>query len=329
MKLNKVEKVIVVIIVLGLILGLGIFMLVKPSFEDIGKQQKVLDSYKTELNDLNAKLARLDTIDADIDEQKTLAKKYETKFYPDLTTYEASEIAMAYLQAANLEAHTINITPLSTVQLSLSYFAPPEVEYALKSYGSAAKDPETEEQVLEEGQFKDGNKIYTLTLDSAAKVTITDENGEEVQKSRYTENMKKVYKAAICRYVASNSVSQTTGVITATYEVKGKYVDYINFIDHIYSLERATTVPSVIIPMTYTPKTEEDDEDTTYIDEAGYAHTSEEVSQMSDVVLPIEDDTEVVQTITLNFITVEPMKALKNVDADGTTIVVDQRPAVY
>ena len=328
MKLNKIEKVIVVIIIIGLILGLGIFLLVKPSFENIGKQQKVLDSYKTELNELNDKLARLDTIDADITEQKNLAKKFETKFYPDLTSYEASEIAMAYLQAANLEAHTISVSTLSTQGLTLSYFAPPEVEYALKTYGSAAKADEESDEVLEEGQFKDGNKVYTITIGNAASVVITDENGEEVPVSRYTDNMKKIYKAAICRYVASNSVTQTTGVVTANYSVKGKYSDYIKFIDHIYSLERATSFTNVVIPMTYRPEDEEEDENTTYIDEAGYGHTSEEVSKM-EVLLPIEDDTEIEQAVTLLFLSVEPMKALKTVDADGTSIVVDQRPAVY
>lgn len=328
MKLNKVEKVIVVIIVLGLILGLGIFMLVKPSFENIGKQQKVLDSYRTELNDLNTKLARLDTIDADIDEQKTEARKYETKFYPDLTTYEASEMAMAYLQAANLEAHSISITSMSTKSLSLSYFTPPSVGYELKSYGASAKKTEQgDEEILEAGQFKDGNKVYSVTVNSIAEVVITDENGEVVPVSRYTDNMKKVYKAALCKYVASQDASETTGLITASYEVKGTYKDYIDFIDHIYALERATTVPNVVIPMTYTPEKDKED-DTTYIDEAGFGHSNEEVAE-SGAELPIEDDTEVTQTITLMFLTVEPMKALNTLDIDGTTVVVDQRPAVY
>ena len=331
MKLNKVEKVIVVIIILGLILGLGIFMLVKPSFENIGKQQKVLDSYRNELNELNAKLARLDTIDADIQEQKDSAKKYETKFYPDLTPYEASEMAMAYLKAANLEAHTINVSELSTQALTLSYFLPREVDYAIKSYGREVKEDEERNQnveVLEEGQFKDGNKTYTVIVDSISNVIIKDEEGNEVKKNVYTDTMKKVYKAAICRYAATNAFQETTGVVTATYEVKGRYEDYINFIDHVYSLERATTFPSVLIPMTYSPETDEDD-DSIYVDEAGYAHTRDEIANKSDVEIPVEPDTEITQNITLIFLTVEPMKALSTLDIDGTTVVVDQRPAVY
>ena len=80
--------------------------------------------------------------------------------------------------------------------------------------------------------------------------------------------------------------------------------------------------------MTYSPETDEDD-DSIYVDEAGYAHTRDEIANKSDVEIPVEPDTEITQNITLIFLTVEPMKALSTLDIDGTTVVVDQRPAVY
>ena len=331
MKLNKIEKIIVVIIVLGLILGLGIFMFVKPSFDDIGKQQKVLDSYKQELADLNAKLARLDTIDADIQTEKDTAMKYEKYFYPDMTTYEASELAMGLLKAANFEAHAISISPLATRGLGLQYFLPAEVQYELKTDGQAAKDT-TDEEILEIGQFKDGNKTYTITVSAVCDVVITDENGEEVPVNRYTDTMKKVYKAGVCKFAATNGIGQTTGVVQASYQIKGTYADYIKFIDHVYSMERATTFPSVVIPVTVNPKKAEEEESGAigYIDESGNIYTQSEPSDNEGVKdIPVTDDYEIDMPITLIFLTIEPMDALKTIDADGTTIVVDQRPAVY
>ncbi len=334
MKLNKIEKIIVVILVLGVILGVGTFMFVKPSFDKIGVETKTLEAYQQELRELQDKLSRLDTIDGDIQEQKDTAKKFEGNFYPEMTTYETSEMAMAMLKAANLEAHSISVSEIATTSLSLSYFLPSEIGYELKSFAETAKnDPSAdgESTVIEEGQFTDGGKTYQVTIDSVAKVTIIDENEEEVSPSKFTDRMKKIYKAALCKYAVAQGSTQTTAVMSASYEVTGAYKDYMNFIDHIYALDKATTVPSVIIPMTVAPEKEEEDENgngtSMYVDEAGNLVSGSEVEATEQI--PVEDDTEITQQITLMFLAINPMQEVTRVDADGTEIVVDQRPAIY
>ena len=331
MRLNKIEKIVVVIIVIGLILGLGIFMFVKPSFEKIGTEQKTLENYQKELAELNEKLSRLDTIDADIQAQKDSALKYEKTFYPEMTTYEVSEMAMAYLAAANLEAHSISVTQISTSNLSLSYFVPNDVSYVIKEQAAAAKsDPDAEDTTLEEGEFMDGNKKYVVVVDSVTNVHIYDENNEEVAVNKFTDTMKKVYKAGVCRYAVANAVTQTPALMQATYTVSGAYKDYMDFIDHIYALDRATSFTSVTIPMTVSPTSDEDDEDNGtkyYVDEAGNVVSEDEVKANQEV--PVEDDTIIEQNVTLLFFAIDPMVLDKTVDADGTAIVIDQRPAVY
>ena len=93
MKLNKIEKIVIIVILLGVILVGGGFVFVMPSFEAIGRNSKTLAANLLEKAELEETLSRLDTIDADIDTQKKDALKLEGGFYPDLTTYEASEIA--------------------------------------------------------------------------------------------------------------------------------------------------------------------------------------------------------------------------------------------
>ena len=44
MKLSKVEKIVVAVILLGLILVGGTFLLIMPSFERIGKETKTLEA---------------------------------------------------------------------------------------------------------------------------------------------------------------------------------------------------------------------------------------------------------------------------------------------
>lgn len=326
MKLNKIEKIIIAVILLGLILVGGTFIFVMPSFEKIGKESKTLVSNIAERAELETKLERLNTIDADIASNKQEAIKHEGGFYPDLTTYETSEIAMAYLKQSGLEAHAITIEPISTQELKLEYYKPEDVTYQLKSYSAAAKD-DSDENKLVDGEFIDNKKKYTISVSSTASVTITDEEGNEIAPSKYTDTMQKMYKAAICKFVSQNNISQTVAFTRAVYSVKGKFSDYCKFIDHIYSLGRATMFESVTFPMTTTPE-EKDEEgnDVLVVDESGRLSTAKDSGV--DMIV-VNDNTEIEQEVTLIFMSVEPMEALKTVEADGTNVVVDQRPAVY
>ena len=139
MRLSKVEKIVVAVILLGLILVGGTFLLVVPSFERIGQETKVLEANILEKLQLDERLTRLETIDADIDTSKKEAVKLEGGFFPDLTTYEASELAMALMKSHNLDAHTISLENISTRDLTLEYFVPAEAEYDLKTFSASAR----------------------------------------------------------------------------------------------------------------------------------------------------------------------------------------------
>ena len=330
MKLNKVEKIVITVILLGVILIGGTFMFVIPSFNQIGANGKVLAANIVERDELDIRLSRLDTIDADIDSQKKNAITYEGHFYPDLTNYETSEIAMALLKDSGLDTHSITVTPISTQDITLEMFLYPDVSYTLKDYSAAAKE-ETDENKLEEGQFIDGGKKYTASATGVTEVVITDEAGEVIDPSKYTDKMKWASKMAVCKFVASSNINQVVGVTKATYAVKGKYIDYKNFIDHIYSLERATSFQQVIYPVTTTITDEDEDEDEDdvseyYIDEGGTLRTKEEAAGKETFV---EDDTIVSEDVTIIFMSVEPMEEVKTLNIDGTNIVVDQDPVSY
>jgi len=325
MKLNKIEKIILVVILLGLILVGGAFMFVMPSFNQISKNNDVLAKNLQEKAELDTRLARLDTIDADIETEKTNAKKAEGGFYPDLTTYEASELAMTYLKKANLEAHEISIAPLSTQDLSLEYFIPAEVKYDLKESAAAAKGTNPDEVTLVEGEFMDGSKKYTIEATSVLNAVIRDEEGNEIDPAKYSDTMKKVYKAAVCKAVATGNMKETVAFIQATYTVKGEYKNYEKFIDHIYSLDRATMFTAVNYPATITIK-EDKDSETLYIGEDG---TIAQGSEANGKQTMVQDDTVIEEELTIVFLCVEPMEGVKTLDADGTSIVVDQRPIIY
>ena len=334
MKLNKIEKIIVAVILLGVILVGGAFMFIVPTFEKMDKANKEIEANKLERANLESELSRLNTIDNEISESKAEAIKHEGDFYPELTTYESSEIAMALMKSCGLKAYELSVTSLSTEDLTLEYSVSPEVKYDLKDYAMAAKNAGEEaasEDAELSGTFKDGNNTYTVAVGSVSGAQILDENGTPVEPSRYSERMKKVLKGAVCRYVQDSNAGQTVACTKVTYDVTGKFSDYMKFIDYVYSLDRASMFTSVNIPMTMEIPDEDEDEDeegsTYYIREDGTLATAEESAADSQMI--VTDDTEVTKTLTIEFLTVEPMDQLKTVDAGGTKIVVDQRPAVY
>lgn len=315
MNLTKVEKIIIIILVVGGILAAGIFMFVKPAFEDIDKANKSLDSMKQQEIELNEKLARESTIDTEIKDAKKDAETLEGGFYPDLTTYEAVEIALAYLEDCGLSIDSIGAGTLSTKQLSLEQLVETPVVYDLKLYSQSARG--TDEDALLEGQFKDGNKVYTVSVIDINDIQITDEDGNAVQPSKFTDTMKDAYKEALVNYAVQSGISQVVGDTTVSFTVKGKYGDYLKFVDYIFDLDRATYMEAVSIPMTTVASK---DEDAIYVDEAGNVISGDK----ADGEVVCEDDTPVEIDCEIHFLSVEQMEELETITAGNAEIVVNQ-----
>lgn len=313
MNLSKIEKAFIIILVVGAIVAGGIFLFVLPAKDNIDAANARLGSLKVEEENLNAELAREATIDDEIKTAKTSAEKLEGGFYPDLTTYEAVEIILAHLKANNLKTYGVEANMLSTEDLELEFYTEEPVVYDLKTYSQSAKG--ADENALLEGQFKDGNKVYTVAANSITDIVITDEAGNKVETSKYTETMTKAHKEALCRLAADSKIKQTIGVTEVSFEVEGKYGDYLKFIDFIYNLDRASYMADVEIPMTYEPDADSE--------EGEVLGAVEEATEMN-LVLPCDEDTDVKVSMAVKFYSVEQMEELETIDASGESIVVNQ-----
>lgn len=315
MNLTKVEKIIIVILVVGGILAAGIFMFVKPAFEGIESANKSLDSMKKQEVELEEKLSRENTIDDEIKDAKKDAETLEGGFYPDLTTYEASEIILAYLKDCGLSTMGVEVNELTTTELSLETYTPEPVIYDLKNFSQTARG--TDDEVLLEGEFKDGTKVYTVSVNDITNVVITDSDGNVVEPKKYTDTMKSAYKEALVEYASTTKAKQVVGVSTVSLTVTGKYEDYLKFVDYIFDLDRATYIEEVEIPMTVSGGSET----LIIIDEDGNAKTVESNTEKNVVC---ENDTIVSVGCEISFLTVEQMEELDTITAGGTEIVVNQ-----
>ena len=195
MNLSKVEKTIIMVLVVALIVGIGGWFFAWPAFQEIGKAETKVKNLETERTNIYASLERETTIDQEIEDAKKEAVKFEENFYPDLTTYEAVEVTLAHLKDSNLETLSISASPMSTYTIALQTFSKGETVYNLKTYAQAART-DVEEEVLAEGQFKDGNKVYTVTVNSITDVQITDEDGKVIEPITDTHSVVELAVAA-------------------------------------------------------------------------------------------------------------------------------------
>ena len=315
MNLTKIEKIIIAILVVGGILAAGIFMFVKPAYDEIDKANKSLKNMQEQEDDINTKLLQENTIDDEIKEAKKDAETLEGGFYPDLTTYEAVEVALAYLKDCDLTIESIDATPLTTTELSLEYFIEEPVLYDLKSFSQSARG--TDEEALLEGQFKDGNKVYTVSVMDINDIQIADADGNVIEASKYTDTMKDAHKEALCSYAATSKVFQTVGITEVSFEITGKYQNYLKFVDYLFDQNRATYMEEMTIPMTITVS---GNSDQVFVDEAGNMVAGNKAKGET----TCDDDTIVTVSCAVQFMSVEQMEELETIKAGQADIVVNQ-----
>lgn len=309
MNLSKIEKAIIIVLIIAAIVVGGIFLFIKPAKDNIDSSKSKLEAIQKEETELMEELSREGTIDNEIKEAKESAETLEGGFYPDLTTYEAVEITQAHLAKCNLTTLGIDAELLTTHDLELEIYEETPVVYDLKTFSQSARG--TEGEVLLEGEFMDGDKKYTIVANTITDIIILDAEGNTVEVSKYSDTMKKAYKEALCKLAVSKDTIQTVSVIKVSFEVKGTYKDYLDFVDYIYSLDRATYMEKVTIPMTYEDKEAEEE-------------LNASSGTQGEWIFPCKDDTEVEVEVEIMYFGVEQMEELETIDASGVSIVVNQ-----
>lgn len=249
MKLNKIEKIVIAVLLTAGILTAGIIMFVLPAYQSIAKNNKELTSVQKELDDINTTLLRKDTIDKEIEDVRKEAEKLEGSFYPDLTTYEADEIVQAYMRANEMEVMSLAVSELSTTDIKVTAFSTTEVEYQLKTYSQAAS-------ALEETSAAEGEENAETTEINAEY----DENGKIISINgtpiaKVEEELKKLFIRA--NLLTLTQQTQTTAYMEVEIDGTCKYGKYEEFIDYINDLERATYLPEVKFTFTTDEKPED------------------------------------------------------------------------
>ena len=147
MKLSKQERIATIVILILVILGVGIFVFIKPAFDSLASTQKNLDNKQAEYKADLEKAGRKADLRTDIEKAYEEGEHLADMFFPELASYEADEAMRAFLAQckANVVVEQLEVEEPTTAILSPYFSVSEEVVYELKSYATRGAEADEEE----------------------------------------------------------------------------------------------------------------------------------------------------------------------------------------
>lgn len=228
MKLSSKEMTILAVFLSIVILVAAAFLFILPEYESIQPNKNALQAAKDEKEQIYASLERENTIDQEIQDAIDLANNISLYFYEDLTPYDADVIVREILEATNMSTDSLSVGSFTSATLTVTDYVESVVTYPLKEY--AGFDP----WILE-------SENYSIEY---------DENGKLIIPEDYVRKYGEEYALTEFLTAKLSTQAQTIGAITASFTVKGTRGDFLNFLNYIANLERATMINGVTVDFT-------------------------------------------------------------------------------
>ena len=228
MKLSNKEKIILAVFLAVVIIVAGVFLIILPEYNKIEPNRNTLANVQAQRDQVNQTLLREATIDQEIQTALDKANEFSGKFYDDLTTYQADMILRDILKETNLETDTLSITDFTTRSLTLTEYVDAVVTYPLKDYSGFVLPPAVD------------LSAYGITYDEEGNITVPEGFTLEDTKDLLKEYLRLLLQTQ----------EQTIGAISVSFNVKGTRKQYIDFLDYIASLEKATRIDTCVIMYT-------------------------------------------------------------------------------
>lgn len=147
MKLSKQERIATIVILILVILGVGIFVFIKPAIDGLASTQKNLDNKQAEYKADLEKAGRKADLRTDIEKAYEEGEHLADMFFPELASYEADEAMRAFLAQckANVVVEQLEVDEPTTAVLSPYFSVTKDVVYELKSYATRGAEADEEE----------------------------------------------------------------------------------------------------------------------------------------------------------------------------------------
>lgn len=173
MKLSKQERIGALIILAIVILALGAFMLIKPKFEEASRTKETLAQRQDELEKAKARQKLKVSLRTEIEQEYEEGEHLADMFFPELSSYEADNAFRDFIKQLDfpIVAEEIQVEEPTTETLSVSFYTPTEVSYALKTYVTQGIEPTEEENRLAQRNMALQQALASSQTIGASKIT--------------------------------------------------------------------------------------------------------------------------------------------------------------
>ncbi|MCL2108948.1 MAG: hypothetical protein FWH20_06350 [Oscillospiraceae bacterium] len=276
------EKIIIIILVLGAILGGVGYLLVRPAYNSIELVDTQIAQKKTEIAEATRLIQRAREVELIYDEERERATTVYIGFYEEMTTTEAITMVQEFLNGANGgRGHTavegIAVTDIEGRELYVLPMLPPrDISYALREFALRfARPPEIDP---DEEIWDPYRVLLHYTMGPAPADSDTSEAANKARAEReaaiahYFEEGNNVFffrdvTAALRENVIPpNSDDRTKmlehmrlqlaperveiGVINVVFNLELTTEEYANFLEYISNFELLTYTPKALLKQT-------------------------------------------------------------------------------
>lgn len=154
MKLSKQERIGALVILVIVILAVGVFIFIKPRFEEIGISRTSLENKQQELTAAQEKAATKDPLKQQVIDAFEEGENLADMFFEEMTAYQAEAEFREFLAqcGCNVVVNSVSVSAPAVSTLGVSFVDEQEIVYNLKTYATQGVDPTEEELAAEARQ---------------------------------------------------------------------------------------------------------------------------------------------------------------------------------
>lgn len=141
MKLSYRDKVIIIVVAVLIVIGVGIFCIIKPKYETLQVEKDRLASKEEERNNTQARMDTLETLKKQLEDDVKTIEDEQEQFLDERdygATYLISKYLMEKLEPSGIEITGVNMSPLSQGDLNAYTYNKSALAYPLKINGDIA-----------------------------------------------------------------------------------------------------------------------------------------------------------------------------------------------
>ena len=263
--ISSIEKIIILIIVMGAVLGAGYYFIVRPAYDEVSVVDRKIEEKDRQIETAEALKLEEDTLKTEIIPKRERAKTVHEGFYDEMPTYDTVTMIQDLLRKATDDGGYIATTGIQATEITEAglqlqlWLGDPDAKYALRDYANAfvappprptavdrlledpdedAWDPERQVAVYVLGPGASGDdiddKINEFRENQALHIKaitemLRNDDGEfvsDLQRGAYLEMLRSILATK----------RQGVGFIEASFTIEMDYSEFLDFLDYLYSL---------------------------------------------------------------------------------------------